>query len=164
VAPAAGGPAAADGVAHPGAAAAQGAGPVAPGNSAPVTLWGTGRPRRELLYVDDLADAIRLLLELPDWHGIPDGMLNIGTGQDLTIAELAAIVAGVVGYDGPVVWDTGKPDGTPQKLLDTSRINGLGWTPATDLETGIRKSYEWFLQNRASAVAAESAEQGKDRT
>jgi GDP-L-fucose synthase len=132
-----------------GGGAAAGAGAAADG-SAPVTLWGTGTPRRELLYVDDLAAAIRLLLELPDWHGIPDGMLNIGTGQDLTIAELATIVAGVVGYDGPVVWDTEKPDGTPQKLLDTSRINSLGWAPATDLETGIRKSYEWFL--------------GKDRT
>ena len=146
-----------------GAAAPRGANLVAP-TPAPVTLWGTGTPRRELLYVDDLADAIRLLLELPDWHGIPDGMLNIGTGKDLTIAELATVVADVVGYGGPIVWDTEKPDGTPQKLLDTSRINSLGWAPATDLETGIRKSYEWFLQNRASAVAAESAEQGKDRT
>jgi len=164
---AAGGPAAPGGAAAPQGAnlVAPAAGPpAASGGPAPVTLWGTGTPRRELLYVDDLADAIRLLLELPDWHGIPDGMLNIGTGKDLTIAELATVVADVVGYGGPIVWDTEKPDGTPQKLLDTSRINSLGWAPATDLETGIRKSYEWFLQNRASAVAAESAEHGKDRT
>lgn len=114
-----------------------------------VTLWGTGTPRRELLYVDDLAAAVCLLLETADWRGIPDGLLNIGTGEDTTIAELAALVAQVVGYEGPVAWDASKPDGAPRKLLDTSRIRSTGWRPSTDLPIGILKTYEWFLENRA---------------
>jgi GDP-L-fucose synthase len=118
-------------------------------DSPPVTLWGTGKPRRELLYVDDLADAVCLVLEVADWSGVPDGLLNVGTSDDVTIAELADLVAGIVGYDGPVEWDTAKPDGTPRKLLDTSRIRSLGWRASTDLPIGIRRTYEWFLQNRA---------------
>jgi GDP-L-fucose synthase len=115
----------------------------------PVTLWGTGTPRRELLYVDDLADAMLFLLELADRSAIPNGLLNVGTGNDTTIAELAELVAGIVGYKGPVQWDTSKPDGTPQKLLDISRLSEMGWRPSTELPIGIRETYEWFLENRA---------------
>jgi GDP-L-fucose synthase len=115
----------------------------------PVVLWGTGTPRRELLYVDDLADAVCLMLEGESWRGVPDGLLNVGSGVDATIAELAATVAEVVGYDGPVYWDAGRPDGTPQKLMDISRIRNLGWQPITNLHEGIARTYEWFLANRA---------------
>jgi GDP-L-fucose synthase len=114
----------------------------------PVVLWGTGRPRREMLFVDDLARAMCLLLETCDWSGVPDGLLNIGVGDDKTIAELADLVSEVVGYDGPVEWDTSKPDGTPQKLMDVSRILKLGWSPKTELPMGIKQTYEWFLENR----------------
>ena len=114
----------------------------------PVILWGTGRPRREMLFVDDLTDAMCLLLETSDWTGVPDGLLNIGVGEDKTIAELADLVASVIGYKGPVEWDTSKPDGTPRKLMDVSRIRELGWSPRTDLPIGIQRTYEWFLENR----------------
>ena len=117
------------------------------GSTSPVVLWGTGKPRRELLYVDDLADAVCLVLERANWAGVPDGLLNIGTGEDMTIAELADLVAQVVGYEGPVKWDTNKPDGTPRKLLDVSRIKSLGWRPSTSLPAGIQRTYEWFLEN-----------------
>ena len=115
----------------------------------PVTLWGTGQPRRELLYVDDLAAAICHLLEMDSWREVPDGLLNVGTGEDATIAEFAQLVAKVVGYEGPVEWDTSKPDGTPRKLLETSRIKSLGWQPITSLPEGIDLAYQWFLANRA---------------
>ncbi|OFW62075.1 MAG: GDP-fucose synthetase [Actinobacteria bacterium RBG_16_64_13] len=112
--------------------------------TAPVTLWGTGRPRRELLHVDDLAAAISMLLEGEGWSDIPDGLVNIGTGTDATIAELAETVRKVVGYGGPIVWDTGKPDGTPQKLLDVSRARALGWEPRIGLEEGLKRTYDWY--------------------
>ncbi len=115
-----------------------------------VTLWGTGKPRREMLFVDDLADAVCLLLEGESWRGVPDGLLNVGTGEDHTIAELAAMVAQVVGYTGPVRWDAGKPDGTPQKLMHIGRIRNLGWMPITGLREGIARTYEWFLANVAA--------------
>jgi GDP-L-fucose synthase len=116
------------------------------GTPRPVTLWGTGSPRRELLHVDDLAGAVVMLMNLDEWSGIPDGLLNIGTGKDASIAELADVVARVVGYNGPVTWDTSKPDGTPQKLLDVSRITGLGWKPRYTLEQGLAQTYDWFLK------------------
>ncbi len=125
-------------VAAPGGAAADAA-------PKPVTLWGTGRPRRELLHVDDLAGAVVMLMNLDDWSGVPDGLLNIGTGKDASIAELAETVRKVVGYEGPVVWDTAKPDGTPQKLLDVSRVTDLGWKPHYTLAQGLAQTYEWFL-------------------
>jgi GDP-L-fucose synthase len=112
-----------------------------------VVLWGTGKPRREMMFVDDLADAIGMLLEADDWRDIPDGLLNVGAGEDKTVAELAELVAQVVGYDGPVEWDTSKPDGTPQKLMDISRIRKMGWSPRTGLPIGIQRTYEWFLEN-----------------
>ena len=105
-----------------------------------VTLWGSGTPRREFLHVDDLAAACVFLLETYDGD-IP---LNVGCGEDVTIKELAETVARVTEFQGVLEWDTSKPDGTPQKLLDTTRINELGWKPTISLERGIRDTYEWF--------------------
>lgn len=108
-----------------------------------VTCWGTGRPRRELLYVDDLAEACHVLLE----HYDDDLPINVGTGTDVTIAKLAQLTADVVGYRGEILWDTSKPDGTFQKLLDVERISRLGWKAQTGLEAGIRTTYRWFLEH-----------------
>lgn len=105
-----------------------------------VTLWGTGTPRREFLHVDDLANAACFLME--NFDG-PD-LLNVGVGEDLTIAELATMVARVVGYDGRIVFDLSRPDGTPRKLLDVSRINALGWKARVPLEQGIASTYDWY--------------------
>jgi GDP-L-fucose synthase len=107
-----------------------------------VTMWGSGTPRREFLHVDDLATACVFLIETYDGD-IP---LNVGCGIDVTIKELAETVARVVEFEGSIEWDSSKPDGTPQKLLDTSRINQLGWFPAVSLEDGIRDTYAWFLE------------------
>ena len=105
-----------------------------------VTLWGSGTPRREFLHVDDLASACIFMLEEYDAE-IP---LNVGCGVDITILQLAQIVARVTDFQGQIKWDSSRPDGTPQKLLDTSRINSLGWKPSIPLEVGIRETYEWF--------------------
>ena len=105
-----------------------------------VTLWGSGTPRREFLHVDDLAAACVFLLETYDG----DVPLNVGCGQDISIKELAETIARVTGFAGSLEWDSSKPDGTPQKLLDTTRINQLGWLPTIGLEDGIRSTYEWF--------------------
>ncbi|MHB1345375.1 MAG: GDP-L-fucose synthase family protein [Thermoleophilia bacterium] len=115
----------------------------------PVSLWGTGSPRREFLYADDLADAVCFLLEQGHATTIPDGLINIGTGLDQTIRELALVVQRVVGHEGEIIWDEEKPDGTPQKLLDVSRLRTLGWEPRVGLEDGIRRTYEWYLKNPA---------------
>ncbi len=112
----------------------------------PVILWGTGKPRRELLHVDDLAAAICLVIEGEKWDSAPDALLNVGTGEDLTVAELAVMVQRVVLHKGAIEWDEGRPNGTPRKLLDCTRIRGLGWRPAVGLEEGIRQTYEWFLE------------------
>ena len=106
-----------------------------------VTLWGTGTPRREFLHVDDLAAACVRLLEVYD----DPSPINIGTGEDLTIAALAAIVAGTVGYEGEIVWDTSRPDGTPRKLLDVTPMRALGWEPAIGLAEGIRATWEGYV-------------------
>jgi GDP-L-fucose synthase len=106
-----------------------------------VTLWGTGSPRREFLHVDDLADACVHLMRTYD----EAELVNIGWGRDIPIRELAGRVASIVGYAGDVQWDTSRPDGTPRKLLDTSRLTALGWTPRIDLEDGIRSTYAWYL-------------------
>lgn len=106
----------------------------------PVTLWGSGTPRREFLHVDDLAAACLFLLE----HYDDDEHVNVGTGTDVTIAELAALVARTVGHRGPVTWDRDKPDGTPRKLLDVSRLTALGWTPRITLEDGLAATYAWY--------------------
>ena len=108
-----------------------------------MSAWGTGSPRREFLHVDDLAQACLFLLENYD-DEIP---INIGCGTDITIKELTELVAGVVGFTGNIEWDSSKPDGTPRKLLDTSRINNLGWRPTIQLSDGITETYRWFLDN-----------------
>ena len=111
-----------------------------------VEIWGSGRPRREFLHVDDLADAVVFLMKT--WS--EDEPINIGTGTDVTIAELARMIADVVGFTGQFVYDNSKPDGTPRKLLDISKLTALGWRPRITLEAGIRQTYEWY---RASRVA-----------
>ncbi len=115
-----------------------------------VTLWGTGKPLREFLYVDDLAEAVLFLMEKVDAKGLYEKEithLNIGTGKDLTILELASLISDVVGFKGEVEYDTSKPDGTPRKLMDVSRINQLGWKYKTELREGIEKTYEWFKKH-----------------
>ena len=107
-----------------------------------VTIWGTGTPRREFLFVDDLAEACCFVMKQYDESGI----LNIGTGVDLAIHELAEVIAEVVGFKGEIVYDTSKPDGTPVKLLDVSKMKQLGWQATTQLREGIEKTYSWFLQ------------------
>jgi GDP-L-fucose synthase len=113
---------------------------------AAVEVWGTGTPRREFLYVDDLADACLFLMESYDG----EALVNIGWGRDTTIAELATVISKVIGYEGVVHFDPSKPDGTPRKLLDTSRLSALGWMPRIGLTEGVRLTYEWFLQNARS--------------
>jgi GDP-L-fucose synthase len=117
-----------------------------------VTLWGSGKPMREFLYVDDLADAITFLLEKVNAKDIYEKNithLNIGTGKDLSISDLAALISEIIGYKGKIIYDTTNPDGTPRKLLDVSRINQLGWKYKTELTEGIEKTYEWFLKRHA---------------
>jgi GDP-L-fucose synthase len=114
--------------------------------AAQVEVWGTGKPRREFLHVDDLADACVFLMQ--NYDG--EGWVNVGWGRDETIAELADTIRRVVGFTGDLRFDPSKPDGTPRKLLDTTRLTALGWSPRIGLEAGIRSTYEWFLNNRSS--------------
>jgi GDP-L-fucose synthase len=116
----------------------------------PVTLWGDGSPRREFLYVDDLAEAVVHLMERWDAKDVGE-MINIGTGVDLTIRELAEVVMQVVGYSGELRWDTSKPNGTPRKLLDVSRLAALGWRARTPLDEGLRRTYAWYVESRAES-------------
>ena len=111
-------------------------------NAPEVTVWGTGTVLREFLFVDDLADALVFLMN--NYTG--EEHVNVGTGTDVSIKELAQLICKVVGYDGKLVFDTSKPDGTPKKLLDVSKINSLGWEAKVSLEDGIRKTYDWYLQ------------------
>ncbi len=112
-----------------------------------VTIWGTGTPRREFLHVDDLADAVLFLLE----HYDEPETINVGTGTDVTIRELAETVADVVGWEGRLVFDATMPDGTPRKLLDVSRLADLGWTARTGLREGVESTYRWFVDHHAAA-------------
>lgn len=112
-------------------------------DSPEVVIWGSGTPRREFLFVDDLADAIIFLMDNYD-SGEP---INVGVGDDLSIREVAELVAEVVGYQGKLVQDTSKPDGTPRKLLDVTRLNNLGWKAQTSLKDGLEKTYAWYLDN-----------------
>jgi GDP-L-fucose synthase len=114
-------------------------------NDHKMIVWGTGKPRREFLHVDDLASACLLLLEK---YESPE-IINVGSGEDISIRELAELICDVVGFDGELAWDTTKPDGTPRKLLDISRIRDLGWKPAIALRDGIAQTYQWLLANRA---------------
>lgn len=110
----------------------------------PVTLWGSGTPLREFLYVEDLAEAVVFALE----NQFTDNLYNVGTGEDLTIRELAELIQKVVGHTGEIIWDASKPDGTPRKLMDVSKMAQAGWKAKTSLEEGIRKTYQWFLDHQ----------------
>ncbi len=115
---------------------------------AEVVAWGTGSPKREFLHVDDLADACAFLLRLenpPDW-------INVGTGVDVTIKELTEIVAEVTGFGGKIVWDSSKPDGTPRKLMDVSKLTALGWKASTNLRDGVEKTYRSFLSEQSAGT------------
>jgi GDP-L-fucose synthase len=116
-------------------------------NDSTVTLWGTGKPKRELMEVDEFARALMLIVEKYD----DVETVNIGTGKDLSIKEISEIVKEVVGFQGEVIWDESKPDGTPRKLLDITKLKNLGYQPHEDLRTGITKTYEWFKQELVSA-------------
>jgi GDP-L-fucose synthase len=111
--------------------------------AAVVTNWGTGSPRREFLHVDDMAAACLHLME----HYDGDSQVNVGTGSDLTIREIASMVANAVGYEGQTEWDESKPDGTPQKLLDVSKLNGSGWTAGISLVDGLKSTVDWYRDN-----------------
>jgi GDP-L-fucose synthase len=112
-----------------------------------VTLWGSGTPTREFLFVDDLAAACAFLLE--NYSG--SDIVNIGTGHEISIREAAEIIRGITGYTGEIRWDTTQPDGNPRRLLDVSRLEKLGWQAQTDFRTGVAQTYQWFLDNRATA-------------
>ena len=112
------------------------------GNEA-VTLWGSGTPMREFLNVDDLAQAVLFALE----NQLPEHLYNVGIGTDVTIKKLAETVQTITGHKGDIIWDAEKPDGTPRKLLDVSKLNKLGWKAEIDLQQGIEKTYEWFIEN-----------------
>jgi GDP-L-fucose synthase len=120
--------------------------------AASVTLWGSGTPRREFLFVDDLADACLFLMQ----HYSDERPINVGCGEDLTIRELAGLIAQVVGFKGRFEQDASQPDGTPRKLLDISRLTALGWRPRVDLATGIRFTYDWYRRHFAQAPAVTS--------
>jgi GDP-L-fucose synthase len=114
-----------------------------------VEIWGTGTPRREFLYVDDMADACLYLMN----HFSEPGPLNVGTGEDLSIAELARLIMKIVDYQGELIFDTSKPDGTPRKLLDVSRLGKAGWKAKTSLEEGITRTVTWYLTTRSLVTA-----------
>ena len=111
--------------------------------NANVTLWGTGSPMREFLFVDDMAASVIFALE----NKLPEHLYNVGTGVDVTIKELAETVQEIVGFQGEIIWDTNKPDGTPRKLMDISKMHELGWKHQVELKQGIQKTYNWFLEN-----------------
>ena len=109
----------------------------------PVTLWGSGTPMREFLFVDDLAQAVIYALE----NKLSEHLYNVGSGKDISIKELAETIQKAVGHQGEIIWDTSKPDGTPRKLMDVSKMKAMGWTYTTELDEGIEKTYKWFLEN-----------------
>lgn len=123
------------------------------GNSPTVTCWGTGAPLREFLYADDLASACLFLMK----HYSEEQFINVGSGREISIRELAELIQRIVGYRGEIVWDTTKPDGTPRKLMDSSRLNALGWKPQVDLATGIQRTYETFLDHQGRRSRGASA-------
>ena len=114
-----------------------------------VTIWGTGKPLREFMYVEDLANAIVFMMEnieAKDLYEVGITHLNVGSGKDITIADLAKLISEIVGFNGKIVYDSTKPDGTPRKLMDVTRINSLGWKYKTELSDGVSKTYNWFLE------------------
>ena len=114
------------------------------GNNSPVILWGSGTPMREFLYVDDMAEAVVFALE----NKLKEHLYNVGSGKDITIKKLAETIQKVIGHQGEIIWDSSKPDGTPRKLMDVSKMTSIGWTYSTELEVGIEKTYNWFLENQ----------------
>ena len=112
-------------------------------NHSSVLLWGTGTPKREFLFVDDLAESVVFALK----NKLPKNLYNVGTGKDISIKELAEMVQTIVSHNGEIIWDKNKPDGTPRKILDNSRMNALGWKYSTELSEGIKKTYNWYLKN-----------------
>ena len=112
-------------------------------NHSDVTLWGSGTPMREFLFVDDMAEAVVYALE----NKLPEYLYNVGSGKDITIKELAETIQKTTGHQGEIIWDSTKPDGTPRKLMDVSKMKNLGWQYSTELEYGIEKTYNWFLEN-----------------
>ncbi len=116
------------------------------GNKGAVEVWGSGKPYREFLYIDDLADACCFLMLNYD----DESIINIGTGHDISIGDLADLIKGTVGYEGEIVFDASKPDGTPKKLTDVSKLNSLGWESKTSLESGLKATYDWYLDNLPS--------------
>ena len=112
-------------------------------NHSLVKLWGSGTPRREFLFVDDMAEAVVYALE----NQLPEHLYNVGSGKDITIKELAETIQMITGHQGNIIWDDSKPDGTPRKLMDVSKMKELGWQYSTELEDGIKKTYLWFLEN-----------------
>ena len=117
-------------------------------NAKSITIWGTGTPRREFLHADDCADALVFLLKSYSGHE----HVNVGSGEDVTILELTQMVCRVVGFEGEIVHDLSKPNGTPRKLMSADRLRGMGWSPSISLEDGLRSTYEWFLSNEAMAA------------
>jgi GDP-L-fucose synthase len=114
-----------------------------------VIIWGTGKPLREFMYVEDLANAIVFMMEniqAKDLYEKGITHLNVGSGKDITIADLAKLISEIIGFEGKIEYDSSKPDGTPRKLMDVTRINSLGWQYKTELSDGIAKTYEWFLE------------------
>ncbi|MGY8951614.1 MAG: GDP-L-fucose synthase family protein [Flavobacteriales bacterium] len=109
----------------------------------PVKLWGSGTPMREFLFVDDMAEAVVFALE----NKLPEYLYNIGSGKDISIKQLAETIQNVVGHKGDIIWDNSKPDGTPRKLLDVSKMKALGWHYSTNLKEGVEKTYQWFQEN-----------------
>ncbi len=112
-------------------------------NNSDVILWGSGTPMREFLFVDDMAEAVVFALE----NELPDYLYNVGSGKDITIKELATIIQEVTGHQGGIIWDSSKPDGTPRKLMDVSKMKEIGWQCSTELKEGIQKTYSWFSEN-----------------
>ena len=112
-------------------------------NHDPVKLWGSGTPLREFLFVDDMAEAVVYALE----NKLPEHLYNVGSGKDITIKELAETIQKIIGHQGNILWDDSKPDGTPRKLMDVSKMKELGWEYSTELDDGIKKTYKWFLEN-----------------
>jgi len=112
-------------------------------NHSDVILWGSGTPRREFLFVDDMAEAVIYALE----NNLPEYLYNVGSGQDITIKELAETIQKIIGHQGKIIWDANKPDGSPRKLMDVSKMKEIGWEYSTELEEGIKNTYQWFLAN-----------------
>lgn len=123
-------------------------------NHAPVTLWGSGIPMREFLHVDDLAQAVVFAVE----NVLPEYLYNVGTGSDVTIKALAETIQNIVGHKGEIIWDGSKPDGTPRKLMDSSKMQALGWQPQIDLEEGIQQTYNWFLDAFGTVIQRERSD------